>query len=754
MKRLKNPVRPITLTATAAAITLLVAPALSPEIGDWFAKRSLPEDAKFIHPNEKAGAGSAVVASALSDLSPSSSAASLVHGGISGVLDPASGGHGYIRASPLDRQFGNLLTTMREASDRRGEEEPFGAALRKFLTLSIPATGSLDDETELASEFEEIVVKLDCWKSIATEPNAGRRRAMITNLLAAMDTNQPGEFSSGSDLSMVAISVNAGANDGSSGTPEVVWTAPSGSSMAGASTTGTSQAPAWYGIAPIASPPGGNYAERNDSPRGGSLISPAPLNPVMTPVWSNDAPLAMTVSKVSVSYGESSRPVSAVAPSAPSPMVVIASAPAVVSQSLVAAVPASGSAGAAVPSLAFGTLTTLYSFAGSPDGANPRGSLTLIGGTLYGTTSMGGDSSNDGTVFAVPVGGGSDTLPVTFANTVQGSNPQGSLLVSGGKFYGTTFDGGSDFAGSVFSVPVSGGTPTTLATFTDATNAGASPTGSLILNSGGTILYGTTSSGGGTSANGGTVFSLPVGGGTPTVLAKFPALTGIGGFAPLGSLILNSGGTTLYGTFSEGGNGSGSGEGEVFSLPVGGGTPTSLFKFDGTHGANPEGSLILVGGTTLYGTTYNGGANGDGTVFSLPVGGGTPTVLATFNGANGAHPSGSLLLIGSMFYGTTTGDGGADNDGTVFSLPLAGGTPTVLASFGGSNGEFPVGDLTLSTDGTTLYGTTEAGGVNSDGTVFSLVIAPEPSTWMMLACGIAVLGLTRRCRGLVRSFGR
>ncbi len=65
--------------------------------------------------------------------------------------------------------------------------------------------------------------------------------------------------------------------------------------------------------------------------------------------------------------------------------------------------------------------------------------------------------------------------------------------------------------------------------------------------------------------------------------------------------------------------------------------------------------------------TGNGGANGDGTIFSIPVTGGTPTTLLSFNGTNGAHPLGSLTLSGSTLYGMTS-SGGANGDGTVFSM--------------------------------------------------------------------------------------
>ena len=52
------------------------------------------------------------------------------------------------------------------------------------------------------------------------------------------------------------------------------------------------------------------------------------------------------------------------------------------------------------------------------------------------------------------------------------------------------------------------------------------------------------------------------------------------------------------------------------------------------------------------------------------------------------HPYGSLTLSGSTLYGMTT-YGGANNDGTIFSIPVTGGTPTTLLSFNGTDGEAP-----------------------------------------------------------------
>ena len=174
-----------------------------------------------------------------------------------------------------------------------------------------------------------------------------------------------------------------------------------------------------------------------------------------------------------------------------------------------------------------------------------------------------------------------------------------------------------------------------------------------------------------------------------------------------------------------------------------------LASFNGSNGAFPLADLTLSG-NTLYGTTVDGGTNNDGVVFSLPITGGTPTVLASFNGSDGWGPIAGLILCGNTLYATTN-EGGAYSApysapygyGVVFSLPITGGTPTVLASFNDSDGADPIGDLTLF--GNTLYGTTQGGGANNAGTVFSVSV-PEPASVSILAMG-AVLALRRRRAG-------
>ena len=120
----------------------------------------------------------------------------------------------------------------------------------------------------------------------------------------------------------------------------------------------------------------------------------------------------------------------------------------------------------------------------------------------------------------------------------------------------------------------------------------------------------------------------------------------------------------------------------------------------------PAADLTLVG-STLFGETAQGGSDGDGTLFSMNLDGSNYQVVHTFTGSatDGATPYAGLTLVGSTLYGTTSA-GGASNDGTVFSINTDGSDFQVLHSFGqdGNDGQNPYAGLTV--DGSILYGTT------------------------------------------------
>ncbi len=127
-------------------------------------------------------------------------------------------------------------------------------------------------------------------------------------------------------------------------------------------------------------------------------------------------------------------------------------------------------------------------------------------------------------------------------------------------------------------------------------------------------------------------------------------------------------------------------------------------------GSGPSyGSALAADGSTLYGMASHGGADGDGVIYSVNADGSDYTILHSFSGGDGgANPVGSLTLIGSTLYGTTE-TGGTANVGTVFSMSSGGSDFTVLHSFaGGDGGGFPYAGVTAI--GSTLYGTTNGGG--------------------------------------------
>ena len=142
-----------------------------------------------------------------------------------------------------------------------------------------------------------------------------------------------------------------------------------------------------------------------------------------------------------------------------------------------------------------------------------------------------------------------------------------------------------------------------------------------------------------------------------------------------------------------------------------------IFSFNGTDGKEPDASLIVAGGL-LYGTTYNGGASDNGTVFNITTSG-TQIVLHSFKGGkDGALPLASLLDVGGTFYGTTPNGGGSGDEGVVYDV-AASGAETVVHRFAGDpDGANPYAPLIEV--GGTLYGTTAGGGSNSDGIVYTL----------------------------------
>lgn len=152
-------------------------------------------------------------------------------------------------------------------------------------------------------------------------------------------------------------------------------------------------------------------------------------------------------------------------------------------------------------------------------------------------------------------------------------------------------------------------------------------------------------------------------------------------------------------------------------------TVSTVYNFLGgkTSGQFPW-YVTLVQGTngSLYGTTYSGGSNLAGTVFSVTTSG-TQTILYSFKGGtkDGANPTGGLTLgTDGNFYGTTQ-QGGSKTEGIVFKITPS-GTLTILHNFtGGADGAFPWGPPILASDGN-FYGTASGGGNKGNGVVYQI----------------------------------
>jgi uncharacterized repeat protein (TIGR03803 family) len=259
--------------------------------------------------------------------------------------------------------------------------------------------------------------------------------------------------------------------------------------------------------------------------------------------------------------------------------------------------------------------SVLYRFTGT-DGAFPHGDIAFDqSGNLYGTAFQGG-LYGSGAVYQLSHATGVWTKNVlyTFTGGEDGGQPFGGVIRdSGGSIYGTTSVGGTHGYGTVFQLVPGGGawTLNTLYNF-QYTPDGGLPYGGLTFDRFGD-LFGTASAGG--PGDGGTVFELKPSGGNWTYSLVY-GLSGSGRSGPEASLAIDAAGN-LYGTtFGDGDYGYGS----VFKLTPSGSswTYTSLHDFSGgSDGAYSTSSVTFDTNGNLYGTAYAGGTNEAGAVFEI-----------------------------------------------------------------------------------------------------------------------------------------
>ena len=322
------------------------------------------------------------------------------------------------------------------------------------------------------------------------------------------------------------------------------------------------------------------------------------------------------------------------------------------------------------------TETLIYQFAGSPDGAQPKSGVVLKGTTLYGTTWEGGGASGDGNtgygiVYKVSTTTGKETILHTFTANTQppydGLEPLGGLAFDKeGNLYGTTPSGGL-YDGTGYG------------TIYEITKKGAEG-----------VLY---------------AFQGGTDGANPEYVTPV--------FDKEGNLY----GTTLGGKY---------GNGNVFKFGSGG--LTTLYNFTGyADGGTPVCGVTLDTKGNIYGVAAAGGAYGYGVLFEITAAGAYSVLYNFTGGADGSRPYNPPVFKSGKLYGTTLAGGSCgynEGCGVIYEYTLAkgkkAGEETVLHSFNGTDGYYPMyGALVFDKEGN-LYGTTLNGGPTNLGNVYEL----------------------------------
>lgn len=326
-----------------------------------------------------------------------------------------------------------------------------------------------------------------------------------------------------------------------------------------------------------------------------------------------------------------------------------------------------------------GTERVLHSFAGRKgDGCEPLGVVMDSNGNLFGDTYSCG-SNSFGTVFEVTVDGAEKVL-YSFcpqSGCLDGQSPSGRVVVdSAGNVYGTTTYGGSTGygQGTVFKVAPDG-TETVIHSFGSVEMDGYYPLGGVTADAAGN-LFGTAQGG---VYGRGVVFKVATDN-TESILYSFCArYSCTDGADPTSSVIVDAAGN-VYGTTYDGGAHHCRHHqrcGAVFKIaPDGSETVLYAFDFakgDGTHPA--DSGLVMDARSDVYGTTPQGGGTGCGgegcgAAFEI-----TPTgkerrlysFCSQTNCSDGYNPLDGLVLFKDVLYGTAA-EGGAHGQGAVFSI--------------------------------------------------------------------------------------
>lgn len=380
------------------------------------------------------------------------------------------------------------------------------------------------------------------------------------------------------------------------------------------------------------------------------------------------------------------------------------------------------------PSLPNGSNTTIIKiFDGTSGGGGNNNEMIVYNNKLFGCTSAGGVNSA-GVLFQVDPSTNTYTKLVDFNYANTGSVPLGRLVPNGGKFLGVCNSGGVNNTGTIFEWdPASPGT--VLKKYDFGANNFDNPIqpgiAMFLYNS---KFYGTTYNGG--FVDQGTLFEYDA---TANILSKklnFNAAEN--GRIPYGRPTLLNG--KIYGTSYTGPQEIyGTAYGTIWEFDPSASVYSRKFLFSNANntanGRSPLASPVAYNGK-LYGLTNAGGVSDYGVAYEFDPATNAYVKTDIQTLGTGSHPDGELTMYNNKFYGML-GNGGIGNLGIIFSYDPVSHVLAKLydiSNLGSSNSD-PASYFTMYNG--KLYGCTNGGGANSNGTIFSF--DPATNTAVSLA---------------------
>jgi hypothetical protein len=247
-------------------------------------------------------------------------------------------------------------------------------------------------------------------------------------------------------------------------------------------------------------------------------------------------------------------------------------------------------------------------------------------------------NNKDGTLVQIPLNGAPSITLRTGIEVVYDSGYLGAVAVDATNVYWVEGALGTD--GKIMSVPIGGGTPSTV-------YSGQEIPQTVITD--GTNLYWAnwgTFNAEGISNNDGTIWQGPVGGGSAMKLASNQPGTSTMAVDSNNVYWVNLGqlGSDNFPALNSG---------SVVKTPIGGGSVTTL-----ATAQSVAFSILVTGGHVIW-TDY--GLSGPGTIMSVPTTGGTPTTLVS-----GLDDPSALATLGSTLYWTNANS--SPTDGFILSL--------------------------------------------------------------------------------------